>query len=201
MEKQNWEKFWESRFGGDTDKTVFNQWLIQNQTSREQIISFVESINTTNVLDVACGIGLDYMEYKKRNIDIDYTGIDITETFVKNLSEQFPEATFVHGTANDLPFEDGSFEIVTSRHLLEHTPDPEPILREMARVSKRYVVNGWFRLTPNETVISLKNRKGGQFYQNDYNRDEMKALVNNIGLNIIRVDRYKHNENWIMEKE
>ena len=44
------------------------------------------------------------------------------------------------GDAHDLPFKDRSFDLVLSRHSLEHVLCPYLALREMARVSRRWLV-------------------------------------------------------------
>jgi SAM-dependent methyltransferase len=43
---------------------------------------------------------------------------------------------FVIGDGSGLPARDGSFDVVLSTGLLEHFPDPSPIVREMVRVLK-----------------------------------------------------------------
>jgi SAM-dependent methyltransferase len=44
------------------------------------------------------------------------------------------DSTRVMGSLLDLPFRDGSFEVVLSTEAVEHTPDPIRALRELARV-------------------------------------------------------------------
>jgi hypothetical protein len=41
---------------------------------------------------------------------------------------------------DDLPFEDGEFNTLVARHVLEHHPDTAAVLREWARVARRLVV-------------------------------------------------------------
>jgi ubiquinone/menaquinone biosynthesis C-methylase UbiE len=43
--------------------------------------------------------------------------------------------------AENLEFEDGSFDLVVSDGLLEHFENPEKVLFQQARVTKKYVVN------------------------------------------------------------
>jgi ubiquinone/menaquinone biosynthesis C-methylase UbiE len=50
--------------------------------------------------------------------------------------EKKTNVRFVQGDANDLPFEDNSFDVVTCQTLLIHLKKPERALREMKRVVK-----------------------------------------------------------------
>lgn len=52
----------------------------------------------------------------------------------------------------ELPFEDNSFDLVVANQILEHLPTIEKIIKEMKRVSKKYILVG----LPNETVYSLR---------------------------------------------
>ena len=47
---------------------------------------------------------------------------------------------FVLADAHNLPFEDGSFDTAVISELLEHVLDPENIIKEAARVSKRRII-------------------------------------------------------------
>ena len=42
--------------------------------------------------------------------------------------------------AENLPFADGEFELATAIEVLEHVPDPEHTVAEMARVAKRWLL-------------------------------------------------------------
>jgi ubiquinone/menaquinone biosynthesis C-methylase UbiE len=43
---------------------------------------------------------------------------------------------FRKGVAEDLPFEDGAFDLVSSRYAFHHFADPKPVISEMVRVCK-----------------------------------------------------------------
>jgi SAM-dependent methyltransferase len=86
------------------------------------------------LLDVGCGekphehIFLPYVEA--------YVGVEFSETYDRtNASTKPGKADFVYD-GKKLPFEDKSFDTVVSIQVLEHTPSPADLLREMARVMK-----------------------------------------------------------------
>ena len=76
------------------------------------------------VLDLGGGSGELYSPLRARGFD--YVNVDI--------SPSGPGA--VHGDAHNLPFEDGSFDLVVSSDSLEHFHDPLMALREVKRVLK-----------------------------------------------------------------
>jgi molybdopterin-guanine dinucleotide biosynthesis protein A len=62
--------------------------------------------------------------------------VDPSEPFASALAEQLPAADVRRGTAEDLPFEDGSFDAVFAQLVVNFLTDPEGGVAEMARVAK-----------------------------------------------------------------
>ena len=89
-----------------------------------------------NVLDVGCGQGIDLYQYAAAGARA--TGIDLTprhaELAKAHLAVMGLEATVVNGDAEHLPFEDASFDRVSSNGVLHHTPDMPAALAEIRRV-------------------------------------------------------------------
>jgi ubiquinone/menaquinone biosynthesis C-methylase UbiE len=88
-----------------------------------------------DVLDVGCGQGIDLVRYARAGARV--TGIDLTPRHVE-LARQHLEAAglqgeVVLGDAEQLPFEDSSFDRVSSNGVLHHTPDIAAALREIRR--------------------------------------------------------------------
>jgi ubiquinone/menaquinone biosynthesis C-methylase UbiE len=94
-----------------------------------------------HVLDVGCGIGGParyFAEAHKCRI----TGIDLTEEFVQAAAELTRRCgladlvTFQHGSALDLPFDDGSFDAATLIHVGMNIADKARLFEEARRVLK-----------------------------------------------------------------
>jgi SAM-dependent methyltransferase len=86
-------------------------------------------------LEVGCGAG-HVIEILAEQMDI--IGVDSDPDMValcksKNLDVQVAEAT-------ELPFEDDSFDVAYCSFLLLWFPEPERAIREMARVSKKWII-------------------------------------------------------------
>jgi len=88
------------------------------------------------VLDVGCGQGIDVYRYALAGAQA--TGIDLTPRHVElaraHVAAMGLEAEIVAGDAESLPFDDASFDRVSSNGVLHHTPDLPAALREIRRV-------------------------------------------------------------------
>ena len=91
-------------------------------------------------LDVACGIGettrliRSAMPSVRECIGLELDAALITEAkrHVDGLAVRFE-----HGDARSIPFADGSFDFVFARYLMMHLPEPETVIREMMRVTRK----------------------------------------------------------------
>jgi len=92
------------------------------------LFKFNSKYQIKSVLDIGCGLALDYKYYKENDIDIEYHGIDITEGFINRNKEIFPGVDFRVARAQDIPFDGDSIDLVSVRSVLEHIPDPDPII-------------------------------------------------------------------------
>jgi ubiquinone/menaquinone biosynthesis C-methylase UbiE len=108
------------------------------------------------VLDVGCGQGIDLANYALNGADA--TGVDLTPRHVslarRHLEEMGLRAEVREGDAEDLPFEDASFDRVSSNGVLHHTPDMEAALREIRRVLR---VGG-------EATVIVYNRRSFHYW-------------------------------------
>jgi SAM-dependent methyltransferase len=84
------------------------------------------------VLDVACGPGFAAEAAVRRGAQA--VGIDFSATMVESARQRCPAAEFREADATALPFEDASFHRVVSNFGVQHFPDPDRALAEMARV-------------------------------------------------------------------
>lgn len=92
------------------------------------------------VLDVGCGGGQNILNLAERFPDWTFTGLDLAPGQVgraQRRSRSYGDrVTFVQGSALDLPFGDGEFDIVLSIASIKHWPDQPLGLHEMHRVLK-----------------------------------------------------------------
>jgi SAM-dependent methyltransferase len=87
------------------------------------------------VLDVACGTGALTREVLTRTGGNGaVTGLDPNPGMLQVAAERTPGVRWKHGTAESLPFADGSFDAVVSQFGLMFFADRQQALREMTRV-------------------------------------------------------------------
>lgn len=86
-----------------------------------------------HVLDVATGTGLVAAELLRRGYDV--TAVDQSTGMLDVARRRFGDTVeLVEASAEDLPFEDASFDHLTVTYLLRYVADPGATVAELARV-------------------------------------------------------------------
>jgi SAM-dependent methyltransferase len=86
------------------------------------------------VLDVGCGAGLFCALAAKRGATV--SGLDAAEALLDVARKRTPSGDFRQGEMEELPFADGTFDIVTGFNSFQYAADPVNALRQARRVSK-----------------------------------------------------------------
>jgi len=96
--------------------------------------------------------------------------------------------------ADHLPFEDGSFDVVTCRIAAHHFPDIAAAVAEMARVSNRLLVieDNLFRGDEVEEAERLRDPT----HVRCYSEDEWKALLTDAGFEVEQVEHFDRRQNF-----
>ena len=100
------------------------------------------------MLDVGCGVGQIALPAAHAGVRV--TGIDLADNLVRQARERANAESlgirFEQGDAEDLPYENGSFDIVVSLIGAMFAPRPKLVARELVRVCKpggRIVMASW----------------------------------------------------------
>ena len=113
-----------------------------------------------SILDVGCGEGV-LTEQWARAIDGRVVGIDLDDPKLRTEWDRraLPNLEFRAGFGDALPYPDDEFDAVTAMEVLEHVPDPEAVLSEMARVA-----SGWLLVSvPREPLWRGLNLARGAY--------------------------------------
>jgi SAM-dependent methyltransferase len=137
------------------------------------------------VLDVGCGSGIWTDFLSRRGFKV--VGIDFVGEFIKQAQKE-KKGRFILGKAEEIPFNDKSFDTVLLINLLEHVDDDLRVLKEAARVGKRILIN-----VPQETPSFLVKR--GVVYKHYldrshervYTKRSLERLANRVGLRLVKV--------------
>jgi ubiquinone/menaquinone biosynthesis C-methylase UbiE len=95
-----------------------------------------------SALDVGCGEGVLTERFAQRLEGGHVVGVDLEDP---KLREEWsrrarPNLDFRAFSGPHLPFVDNEFDVACALEVLEHVPDPERTLAEMARVARRHVL-------------------------------------------------------------
>lgn len=114
------------------------RWLYQRYLS--EVGEMVTRLAPESVLDVGCGAGHFAEALRATLPDTRLTGVDLSERVLREAREHVPGVSFLAGSAYELPFDDGSFDLVVAAELLETLHDPQKALREIVRVTRRHAL-------------------------------------------------------------
>jgi SAM-dependent methyltransferase len=104
----------------------------------------------SRLLDIACGSGQLALIAARNGVDA--TGIDIAENLIDRARERARveglSARFYEADAEDLPFDDATFDVVTSVAGAMFAPRPEVAAKELLRVCRRGGIVAMANWTP-----------------------------------------------------
>jgi ubiquinone/menaquinone biosynthesis C-methylase UbiE len=185
--KQTW---WDDNLNSKME--TFLNWV--GNSDAESKIFFRNFLRTSDVkfkncLDVGCGPATEFFGFKKDGIDIKYTGVDSSTVLNKINTEK--GVSMIQAEGHSIPVDDSSYELVFSRHVLEHQLSFEPILEEMIRVSSNLATHIFFIKPSNlpQEFIWTKSQQEN-LYHNRYN---VTDIENFLKLNK-KVDRFEWKE-------
>ena len=91
-----------------------------------------------SILDVGCGEGVLTHKWAQRLGDRRVVGIDLEDPVIQAewAKRTAPNLEYRIMKAQNLPFADGEFAMASAIEVLEHVPDPQHTVAEMARVAR-----------------------------------------------------------------
>lgn len=134
-----------------TSGNPLKRFLIKNFFN--DFTSLIKNLEIEDVLDVGCGEGFTLNKLKEEGIGKSWQGVDFEEEAIKIGKKVYPNLQLKQGNIYDLEYKNSSFDLVVCTEVLEHLEEPEKGLREILRVSKKYVILS----VPNEPLFYLFN--------------------------------------------
>lgn len=172
--KQTW---WDDNLNSKMD--TFLNWI--GSSDAESKVYFRNFLKTNKItfdkcLDVGCGPATEFFDFKNDNINIEYTGVDSSLVLNEiNIKKSIP---MIQAEGHSIPVDNNSYDLVFSRHVLEHQLAFEPILEEMIRVSSNLATHIFFIKPtdlPQEFVgIELQQEN---LYHNRYNIKDIENFL------------------------
>lgn len=119
----------------------FRSWIYsliyRSPKSNALVVRSARLSASDRVLDIGCGPGAAVRAAAGVVVTGEAAGVDRSEHMVdiaRRRSLQFPNTRFEVGSAESLPFPDGSFTVVWTAHSFHHWEDRDAGLAEMLRV-------------------------------------------------------------------
>jgi ubiquinone/menaquinone biosynthesis C-methylase UbiE len=96
----------------------------------------------SSVVDVGCGEGVLTARWAAELGDRPVVGVDLDDPKLRAewAARRLPNLSFRVGLGDALPFGDAEFDLAAAIEVLEHVPDPERAVAEMARVAGRWLL-------------------------------------------------------------
>jgi SAM-dependent methyltransferase len=116
----------------------------------------------SSLLDVGCGEGVLVQRWALQLPERRVVGIDLDEESIQAGWEQHraPNLEYRVMAAENLPFAAGEFDLACAIEVLEHLPDPEHTLTEMARCAERHLLVS----VPREPLWRALNMARGAYW-------------------------------------
>lgn len=146
------------------EKRVESPYALRRYAHECQYNSILKYIEKNSiVLDAGCGEGSLSLLMAQKGARVLGTDISIPniEASKKNALKKKLVIDFRTADLENLPFEDNTFDIVVSSHVLEHIPDFDKGLREIMRVTKKRAI---VAIPTIFNGCSLVQVGGSQFY-------------------------------------
>ena len=148
---------------------TYDKYGSQNPVVRRLMTGFEKSLDELwhmaapdSILDVGCGEGVLTSEWAER-LEGRIVGIDLPDPKLEAewQKRQRPNLEYKAEEATSLSFSDDEFDMATAIEVLEHVPDPETTVAEMARVAKRWLLVS----VPREPIWRMTNMARGAYWK------------------------------------
>lgn len=154
------------------DASAYDRWA--EKTGNQQtldlenrlMLEMLRPICGDRLIDIGCGTGSSLTPFLGRGISL--TGVDPSAYMLDIAEKKFGgRVELRRAKAEDLPFDDNSFEYATLCLSLEFSDDPEKALAEACRVSKHGVFVG---ILNKYSIKAVQRRVKGVFVHTIYNQ-------------------------------
>jgi 2-polyprenyl-3-methyl-5-hydroxy-6-metoxy-1,4-benzoquinol methylase len=147
---------------------TYDKYGSENPVVRRLMASFERTLDELmaqarpqSLLDVGCGEGVLVHRWALSMPQARLVGIDLEEESIQAgwAEHEAPNLEYRTMPAEDLPFAENEFELASAIEVLEHVPDPEHTLAEMARCASRHLLVS----VPREPLWRMLNMARGAY--------------------------------------
>jgi ubiquinone/menaquinone biosynthesis C-methylase UbiE len=168
--KQTW---WDNHL--PTRFEEFISWVgPSNNISKVFFRNYVKNKQYKSLIDLGCGNATEFFAYQKEYPELSYLGID-SSVFLYNTNTSLG-VNMWNSPAENTGLLDNHSEVVFSRHLLEHQPQFQPVLKEMIRLASKEAIHVFF-IPPKDNPEHIGYDSSQNLYHNRYNKNDIETFV------------------------
>ena len=162
----------------DAQAVEYNHWYqtpegrYADALEKELFLRLIQPKFGQSLLDIGCGTGHNLAFFKE--LGLKATGIDTSKPMLHIAAKKLGADVELHlGCAEELPFNNNSFDIVTLITVLEFVTDPARVLKEATRVAQKQVYLG---ILNKASLLAISRRIKGRFRDSIYNQAKFYSI-------------------------
>jgi len=166
---------------------LYGRWralCAQGKADHVAELSRALSSPPSTVVEVGCGDGSLLSALAERGVGKVRHGFEISEKAVAFAASREHVDRVERFDGVNLPVDDHAYELGVLSHVIEHVPDPGPLLREAARVCRALVVE--VPLEDNRSASRPAAARGREElgHLHRFSREDVSALAKSAGLEV-----------------
>ena len=205
------EETWNGDFGKEyTNRNTFtpdevdNLYIKNYGISRTQLNSeFLDNLELNRILEVGCNVGNQLNLLKKMGY-LDLWGIELQDYAVEVARKRNIGLNIVKGTAFDIPFKNGFFDLAFTAGVLIHISpnDIDTVLDEIYRCTNKYIL-GFEYYNPDEYQMVTYRGNDNLLWKTDFPKLFLDRF-SDLKLIQKKIIKYTNNDNldimYLLEK-
>jgi trans-aconitate 2-methyltransferase len=113
---------------------VYGQFEKERMQPSIDLINRIDSGNFSRILDVGCGSGMSTLPLRKRFVDADITGVDLSENMLKEAGKRLGSVNWIRRDCSK-PLKDlGTFDLVFSNAFLQWVKNQEEVIENLSEL-------------------------------------------------------------------
>lgn len=172
--------------GGD-DADRYGRWralCAEGKADHVERLAAALEVPPRMVAEVGCGDGVLLEMLARRGVGDHHHGYEVSERAVQIAGGRLGANTVERFDGEHLPVADAAYDLGVLSHVLEHVPDPLPLLRETARVCRAVAVE--VPLEDNRSASRPEAERGRQAigHLHRWRRGDIHAMCAAAGLRV-----------------
>ncbi|HEX5910159.1 MAG TPA: class I SAM-dependent methyltransferase [Thermoleophilaceae bacterium] len=173
---------------GDADAARYGRWrALCAEGKADHVVRLAAELDRppAAVAEVGCGDGVLLELMARRGLGETHHGYEISERAVQIATDRLGPGAVERFDGEHLPVADATYDLGVLSHVLEHVPDPLPLLRETGRAAGAVVVE--VPLEDNRSASRPEAERARQEigHLHRFNRGDIHVLCAAAGLRVV----------------